>query len=175
MAFTDGSFFRIYGKENNDERRPLRGRPGQGMKESIDILVKLFDRYKDIEAYNVQLAEQKKKLSAFKEARRYDFISNLVDGKKALDENNEKIRRLESQLLTLTENTEREYTEEDVEKSKAKAELLNQKLVAETELQSKQRKLKLLDMSIEYGLYPTEQDLESLAEFFLGVELRKIY
>lgn len=175
FRLTVSSFFRIYGKENNDERRPLRGRPGQGMQESIDILVKLFDRYKDIEAYNAQLAEQKKKLEAFKEARRYDFISNLVGGKKALDDNNEKIRSLESQLLILTENTEREYPEEDVEKSKVKTELFNQKLVAETELQSKQRKLKLLNMSIEYGLYPTEQDLESLTEFFPDVNLRKIY
>lgn len=62
-------FFRIYGKDNNDECRPLRGRTGQGMQESIDFFVKLFDRYKDVKAYVEQLSTQKKKLSAFKEAR----------------------------------------------------------------------------------------------------------
>ena len=42
------SFFRIYGKDNTDERRPLRGIPGQDMEKSIALLVALFDRNKDI-------------------------------------------------------------------------------------------------------------------------------
>ena len=54
------SFFRIYGKENTDERRPLKGLPGESMQKSIDILVKLFDRYKDVEVFNGRLEEQKK-------------------------------------------------------------------------------------------------------------------
>ena len=45
---TISSFFRIYGKENLDERHPLKGLPGQNMQSSIDILVKLFNCYKDI-------------------------------------------------------------------------------------------------------------------------------
>lgn len=43
------SFFRIYGKDNTDERRPLRGIPGQNMEKSIALLVALFDRNKDIQ------------------------------------------------------------------------------------------------------------------------------
>lgn len=42
------SFFRIYGKDNTDERRPLRGIPGQNMEKSIALLVAQFDRNKDI-------------------------------------------------------------------------------------------------------------------------------
>lgn len=57
---TMSSFFRIYGKENTDERRPLKGLPGESMQRSIDILVKLFDRYKDVEVFNGRLEEQKK-------------------------------------------------------------------------------------------------------------------
>lgn len=44
------SFFRIYGKDNTDERRPLRGIPRQDMEKSIALLVALFDRNKDIQA-----------------------------------------------------------------------------------------------------------------------------
>ena len=43
------SFFRIYGKDNTDERRLLRGIPGQDMEKSIALLVALFDRNKDIQ------------------------------------------------------------------------------------------------------------------------------
>lgn len=42
------NFFRIYGKKNTDERRPLKELPSESMQKSIDIIVKLFDRYNDV-------------------------------------------------------------------------------------------------------------------------------
>lgn len=56
---TVSSFFRVYGKENLNERRPPKGLPGGGMRKSIEILVKLFDRYGDIQIYSDRLEEQK--------------------------------------------------------------------------------------------------------------------
>lgn len=169
------SFFRIYGKDNTDERRPLRGIPGQDMEKSIALLVALFDRNKDIQVYRQNLAEEKKKLDVFKEARKYHFVSSLVGGKDKYEENLALIRDLEIQLSTLTEQADKGHTEEEIEKGKEKAQLDAQRLMLETELQSKQRKLKLVTMSLEYGLYPTEADLSALQEFFPGVNLRKLY
>ena len=63
---TLSSFFRIYGKDNTNERKPLYGIPGDGMQKSIDRMVKLFDRYRDIEDYTSRLEEQKKKLAAYR-------------------------------------------------------------------------------------------------------------
>lgn len=177
LAFrgTISSFFRIYGKENNDERRPLKGNPGQSMQDSIEMLVKLFDRYRDVEMYNLRLADEKKKLTTYTAARKYDFISNLVGGKKAYEENLLKIRELEYQLSSLTDQTEQEYSDDELNKSKTKSELMGQKIVLEAELQSKKRRQKLLDMSLEYGLYPTEADISGLQEFFPEVNVRKLY
>lgn len=169
------SFFRIYGKDNTDERRPLRGIPGQDMEKSIAMLVALFDRNKDIQVYRQNLAEEKKKLDVFKEARKYHFVSNLVGGKEKYEENLALIRDLEIQLSTLTEQADQGHTEEEIEKGKEKAQLDARRLMLETELQSKQRKLKLVTMSLEYGLYPTEADLSALQEFFPSVNLRKLY
>lgn len=169
------SFFRIYGKDNTDERRPLRGIPGQDMEKSIAMLVALFDRNKDIQVYRQNLAEEKKKLDVFKEARKYHFVSNLVGGKNQYEENLALIRDLEIQLSTLTQQADQGHTKEEIEKGKEKAQLDAQRLMLETELQSKQRKLKLVTMSLEYGLYPTEADLSALQEFFPSVNLRKLY
>lgn len=36
-------------------------------------------------------------------------------------------------------------------------------------------RLRLVNMSLEYGLYPTEADMTSLQKFFPGVNLRKLY
>lgn len=169
------SFFRIYGKENTDERRPLRGVPGQDMEKSINTLLALFDKYKDIEAFKSAVDEHKRKLEAYRQARKYDFVSNLVGGVKKYEENLAKIRDLEFQLVSLTEEADKGHSEEEIEKNKLKAQLVTQKYNLETVLQAKERKLDLLDMSLEYGLYPTEADMSALQEFFPEVNLRKLY
>lgn len=172
---TVSTFFRIYGKDNTDERRPLKGIPGQSMQKSIDILVKLFDRYKDVEVFNGRLEEQKKKLAAYRDARKYRFVPDLVGGKMQYDENVAQIRSLQIELDNLTAEQVEGQNEVDIEKSRLKSQLQASKLRLETELQAKQRRLSLLDMSLEYGLYPTEADLSALQEFFPRVNIRKLY
>ena len=139
------------------------------------MLVALFNRNKDIQVYCQNLAEEKKKLDVFKEAGKYHFISNLVGGKEKYEENLALIRDLEIQLSTLTEQADQGHTEDEIAKGQQKAVLDAQRLMLETELQAKQRKLKLASMSLEYGLYPTEADLSALQEFFPNVNLRKLY
>lgn len=172
---TVSSFFRVYGKENLDERRPPKGLPGGGMRKSIEVLVKLFNRYGDVQIYSDRLEEQKNKLTAFREARKYRFVPDLVGGKTQYEDNLIQIRSLQAQLDNLTLEQIADHTEEDIEKSRMKSQLQATKLRAETELQSKQRRLELLKMSLEYGLYPTEADLSALQEFFPSVNLRKLY
>lgn len=172
---TVSSFFRVYGKENLDERRPPKGLPGGGMRKSIEVLVKLFNRYGDVQIYSDRLEEQKNKLTAFREARKYRFVPDLVGGKTQYEDNLIQIRSLQAQLDNLTLEQITDHTEEDIEKSRMKSQLQATKLRAETELQSKQRRLELLKMSLEYGLYPTEADLSALQEFFPSVNLRKLY
>lgn len=172
---TVSSFFRVYGKENLDERRPPKGLPGGGMRKSIEVLVKLFNRYGDVQIYSDRLEEQKNKLTAFREARKYRFVPDLVGGKTQYEDNLIQIRSLQAQLDNLTLEQITDHTEEDIEKSRMKSQLQATKLRAETKLQSKQRRLELLKMSLEYGLYPTEADLSALQEFFPSVNLRKLY
>lgn len=172
---TISSFFRVYGKDNTNERKPLYGIPGDGMQKSIDRLVKLFDRYRDIEDYTSRLEEQKKKLSAYKEARKYHFVSDLVGGKEKYDENLAEIHSLQIKLDTLTSEQVETHSEEDIEKNKLKSDLKDKKFRLEENIESKKRRLNLLDMSLHYGLYPTEADLSGLQEFFPNVNLRKLY
>ena len=116
------------------------------MEKSIDVLVKLFDRYKDIDVYNGRLEEQKKKLAAFREARRYRFVPDLVGGKPQYEENITYIRELEAELENLTETQSFEADEQSIEKARIKAELTNDKLQLETQLQALERRLKLISI-----------------------------
>lgn len=169
------SFFRVYGKKNMDELNPLQGIPGQNMDKSITSIVTLFDRYKDIEEFKTNVNEHKKRLDAYKEARKYQFISDLVGGQKKYEENLALIRDLELQLATLMEEAEKGHSEEEIELNKKKAALTNEKLTVEKAIHSREMKLRLVSMSLEYGLYPTEADMTALQEFFPGVNLRRLY
>lgn len=169
------SFFRVYGKKNTDELNPLQGVRGQTMEKSINSILALFDKYKEIETFKDSVEEHKKKLEAYKAARKYHFISNLVGGKTKYEENLVSIRTLEFQLFTLMEEAEKGHSEEEIERNKQKASLTTMKLNLETEIQAKEMRLNLVKMSLEYGLYPTEADMSALQEFFPGVNLRKLY
>lgn len=169
------TFFRIYGKDNRDENYPLQGYRNQPTKESIKILMSLFNYYKDIEPYHNQLDIQADKLKTFKNARKYSFISNLVGGKAQYEENVNTLSNLRAELNALTYNYDVTASNEEIENSKYKENLKATKLSLETQLEQLQRRSKLLDISIEFGLKPTEADLQALSEFFPTVNLKKIY
>lgn len=172
---TMSSFFRIYGKQNTNELHPLQGISGQSMEKSISTLIALFDRYKEIEDHKRSVETHKRRLDVFKAARRENFISDLVGGQKKYEENLATIRNLELQLDTLMDEAEAGHSEEDIETTKRKNALTNEKLALEVALQARQRKLRLVNMNLEYGLYPTEADLAALQEFFPDVNMRKLY
>lgn len=169
------SFFRIYGKKNTDELNPLRGIPGQNMEKSITSILTLFDKYKEIEEFKDSVIERKKRLGAYKDARKYHFISNLVGGNKKYEENLATIHSLELQLATLVEEADKGHSDEEIEKNKQKAALTTARLNIESKIHEREMRLRLVNMSLEYGLYPTEADMAALQEFFPNVNLRKLY
>ena len=172
---TLSSFFRIAGKENIDVLHPLRGIKGAGMEKSIRILVKLFDRYKDVKEFSSRLEEQSKKLTTYTNARKYQFVSDIVDGKTQFEGNLALIHDLEMELESLTESQAESHSEEEIKKSKLKSKLKAEKLKLERQIESKEHRVQLLDMSLEYGLYPQESELTDLHEYFPTINIRKLY
>ena len=172
---TLSSFSRIYGKGNTDEIKPLAGVPGDNMEKSINRLIALFNRYQEIEDYTKRRTDQEDKLKAYRQARNYDFVSNLVGGKDQFEKNEAEIRSLQLQLDTLTSEQVEAHNEEDFEKSRKKSELKDRKLRLEEQIADRKRRLTLINLSLEYGLYPTQSDLTALQEFFPSVNLRKLY
>lgn len=169
------AFFRIYGKDNANEIKPLLSHIGESNQDSINRLITLFNLYSDIEFFTKALEEEKNKLDAYHKARKYRFVSDLVGGKAQFEENCAKIKELENQLKTLTNTQSSGCSAEEIEKSQKKNQLLDDKISIERMLQSKKRKERLLNLSIEYGLYPSEADLNSLQEYFPEVDVRKLY
>ena len=168
-------FFRIYGKDNLDEKKPLYGIQGDTMERSIKRVICLFDRYQQIEVLNARKDEQREQLSVFRKARNYQFVPALVGGKEQFENNLSQINELRIQLENLENDQVETNSRDDIEKSQAKRQLKREQMELENQLSAFERKMKLLDMSLEYGLYPTEADLNALQEFFPKVDVRKIY
>lgn len=78
---TISRFFRVYGKNNHNELKPLQTRGGEeAQRDAINILISLFGYYESIEDFKTQLNEADARISAFRTARRYEFIPSAVDG-----------------------------------------------------------------------------------------------
>ncbi len=168
-------FFRIAGKNNQNTDFPLQVYASQKSSESITTLIQLFNLYDNIARYKERLKDKSDQLTTFRNARKYEFISNLVGGKKQFELNVSEIKRLEYGLSHLQDTYQDNICSDDIEKHQQKLQLRNTKLELESILRDKQRRLKLLDISIEFGLYPTESDLTELQQYFPDTNLKKLY
>lgn len=168
-------FFRIAGKNNQNTDFPLQVYSSQKSSESITTLIQHFNLYDNIARYKERLKDKSDQLTTFRNARKYAFISNLVGGKKQFEANVSEIKRLEYDLSHLQDTHQDKIDSDDIEKNQQKIQLRNTKLELENSLRDKQRRLKLLDISIEFGLYPTESDLTELQRYFPDTNLKKLY
>nr|HES3740187.1 DUF2326 domain-containing protein [Streptococcus pyogenes] len=167
-------FFRIAGKSNQNTDFPLQVYSSQKSSESITTLIQLFNLYDNIARYKERLKDKSDQLTTFRNARKYAFISNLVGGKKQFEANVSEIKRLEYDLAHLQDTHQDKIDSNDIKKNQQKLQLRNTKLELESSLRDKQRRLKLLDISIEFGLYPTESDLTELQQYFPDTNLKKL-
>ncbi len=172
---TISRFFRIYGKNNYNERRPLQTRGGtESQKDAIKILVALFNRYGEVKAFEEQIHDADERIAAFRQARKYEFIPSAVDGTKKYEDNLAIISSLmqEKEKLEATNNSG--VSSSDVEKANQINDLKLQLRDARVSLKQKQSDLHLINLNITQGVYPTEADLKSLAVFFPEADFQKL-
>ena len=168
-------FFRIYGKNNHNELKPLQTRGGdESQKDAITVLISLFGYYDEIKDFKEQLQQAENKISAFKAARRYEFIPSAVDGMTKYKQNVVEIATLEEDRRKLAQSDETDVEPTEIEKANERNELKRQLNDLHREITSKKDELHLLDLNLHHGAYPTEADLKSLQEFFPGANLAKL-
>lgn len=172
---TISRFFRIYGKNNYNELRPLQMRGGTESQESaIHVLVTLFNQYEAVLAFEEQLKLADDRITAFREARKYQFIPSAVDGLKKYEENITIIAALKQEKAVLETTHNQAVNTEEVNKANQVNALMVQMQDARRVVNEKENELHLIDLNISQGVYPTEADLMSLREFFPEANLQKL-
>ena len=68
-------YFRIYGKNNHDEKKPLHSDPREKNVAAITALEKLFNSFEVIESYRTEFEKVSDKLAALKKAKKQYVIS----------------------------------------------------------------------------------------------------
>ncbi len=172
---TISRFFRIYGKKNYDEFRPLQDTgQSENQEKAIRVLVALYNQYAEIEAFEQQLKTAEARIDAFRKARRYQFIPSAVDGMKKYEENIQIISELKRKKSELELSGEQSFSEEEVKKAEQTNELRMAIQDARRKLRHKENDLHLISLNLTQGVYPTEADLKNLQEFFPEANLAKI-
>lgn len=167
-----GRYFRVYGKENLNERKPIQYFEKEPATNSIMALLKLFDKFRVIKEFE----EQIKKLTAERilllDAAKKDLIPRVT--KTLFNKNEKKIKELNQQLESLKvdvvsaySNLEALISKEVLSLQKGKSALIIRKNVLKSRLIRTQTNLKNKNINIQ-------PELEQLLTYFPNFKVEQI-
>ena len=163
-------YFRVYGRPNHDEHKPLNNTPREKDAEAITALQRLFgetQQIKDLKANEKEKAEEKK---AYKAAQKYHLVRHITT-KKALKEATEERDKLQEELNELVRSKDREAEQADLSRSDEAA-AINRKLAALRRNRSRLKsQLEALYINIDGHTAVTRGDISDLAFFFPDVNI----
>lgn len=165
-----GRYFRVYGRPNHDEHKPLHNTPREKDAEAITSLQRLFgetQQIKDLKANEKEKSEEKK---AYKAAQKYHLVRHITT-KKALKEATEERDKLQEELNDLVRSKDREAAQADLSRSDEAA-AINRKLAALRRNRSRLKsQLEALYINIDGHTAVTRGDISDLAFFFPDVNI----
>lgn len=165
-------YFRIYGRENLNEKRPLLLYNKQKDDDAIILLVKLFKKYDEIKKFDKLLEEYRKKLKALKDAINKNFLPRLT---KTLYKSNEKrIDDLESQLNEIKRSILQNSLNIEALITKDILQLRNQKSDLVSRVGYLQTKLKRTNDNIAHQKANIELELSYFTNYFPDFNINMI-
>lgn len=168
-----GRYFRIYGKENLNEKKPIQYFEKETAPKSILALLKLFDKYKFLKAYEEQIEKLRKDKTTLVDAAKKNFLPN-ISTKSLFNKNKKKIEELNVQL----ENLKKEIvtTSVDLESmvSKEILKLRREKSQLTIKLNSYQSRLLRTQNNIKNKPIKIGTELEQFVDYFPDFNIEQI-
>lgn len=166
-------YFRIYGKDNDDEKKPLTAYRHDTLEQGIKRLLSLYNVYGETAELEAALKAAIDEEDAYKKAQRHKLIAG-VTSKKAVEENEKRIQELEERKATLTEGSSKGLLDLDsvqashiAELKKKLANLRRQRTKFRTQLDAMK-----MDMDIDEATF--KRDYSELLEFFPDADIKHI-
>lgn len=167
------NFFRIYGKGNYDERKPLLTASRTSDEKGIARLLAIFGDFKKLQELNAQETAKKERKNTYRAAQSFDFIPSVTT-KKQYNENQKEIDKLENQIASLLGEKEAQLSLDDLLKTDEtigiKAEITNMK----RKRARYKSQLSAIQANLDNEFRIVEEDLSTLSMFFPEVNIKKI-
>lgn len=169
-------YFRVYGRDNLDEKHPLRSVSQESEEDAIASLMKLFDMYSNVDELRKALKEAQDKFKVYKKSMRFDFIPNVTKSQR--NQNERQIAELTGQLEQITSGNKTPQKDffSDLEAEDAKRISAVKTELAALRRQRSRLESKLVLIRQNQGSNNTEFQgtFTGLQTYFPSVEVRKL-
>lgn len=168
-----GRYSRIYGRDNYDERRPLKY-GDETVELAIMALEQLFGIYDLVKEYEDFYKEKNKRQTIRKQATDIGEIVTIATTKKQVKENEQEIERLERELVELTNKEDSDIAAQDTANLDKASDIKGQITVLKRKRTRLVSQLNAVKANLEGGLTPTSDDIVELQEYFQQVDIEKL-
>ncbi|AQR93407.1 DUF2326 domain-containing protein [Clostridium saccharoperbutylacetonicum] len=174
ISFRDivGRYARIWGKENLEIGKPLQYVHKEAVKKSITALIKLFDKYEEIVAYEKQIEKLTDEKKLIQEASKKNLIPKMnvttfKKNKRTIDSMNMELEVLKKNIKELTIDVEALLSKEIFELKDIKSQLIKKKNMYESRLKRTRNNIKNKSANIN-------SELAKLIHFFPKINVDRI-
>ena len=168
-----GRYFRIYGKENLNEKKPIQYFEKETASQSILALLKLFDKYKSLKAYEEQIVKLKEDKQSLVKAAEKNFLPN-VNTKSLFSKNEKRIEELSTQLKKLKKEIITTSLDLESMVSQKILELKRQKSYLTIKLNSYQSRLIRTQNNIKNKSVKMSAELKQFVYYFPDFDVEQI-
>ena len=166
-------FFRIAGKKNDTITNVLNnGSPK--MEPAIETLERLFGMYQYVGGLKKQLKESTGKAKALRDAQKYDLVPAAIKNDKQYDKNCQRIRQLLDERDSLTQDTDEDLLQRELERKDAAAELRSRLQAMNRQYRKLTSQYRIVTKNRDEGFVATEEDLRKLGHYFPTANIKKI-
>ena len=167
-----GLFFRIYGKENLKEKKPLQAYDTEKSIESVNGLLKIFDKYSDIKYLHETLESAKKDKSILNSAMQRELIPTVESSiffrnRQSISDLERRLTFLRNDVLKNSSSAIAVISEDIIELRDKKSELI----LKRSRLFGRLRRI---NYNLEKSIKPFLKEIKQLVEFFPDINIEKI-
>ena len=175
VSFRDvvSRFFRVAGKKNDTVINPLHnGSPSAS--DAITSMEKLFDLYRFVDEMKTKLEVAKKKKTTYSSARRLELVPSAIKTQKQYIRNEERIQELLKERASLTQETDTDLLQKEMQRKDAAAEVSTQLKAMKRQYGQLAAQYRVVTKNKDEQFLTTEEDFQKLLAFFPNSNIKKL-
>lgn len=165
-------YFRIYGRDNLSEKKPLNIVPSEKGEDAIRELMKLFNYYAALSDLAKVAKNSKSEHLTFKKAQSYDFIPNIT--KKKYQQNEKRIAELQQNLLSMADENNKALLGIDSQQAEEISKIKGHISALKRQRSRLISQLNAMKADMRPDIQQYGADFSKLSQFFPDTDLRKL-